>query len=162
MRFAIVLALVLGVTWLSLSGYFTTMLLTLGTISVLFVIWMCMRMAILDKETVPYLSLPLTIIYFFWLFAEIVKANMQVIKAVLSPDLEVSPTLTKIPYPNKADVARTMFANSITLTPGTVAVDMEDDHILVHALLKEMSKPADFKEMGEQSAWAIGEGAREA
>ena len=58
MRFAIVLALVLGVTWLSLSGYFTTMLLTLGTISVLFVIWMCMRMAILDKETVPYLSLP--------------------------------------------------------------------------------------------------------
>ena len=74
MRFAIVLALVLGVTWLSLSGYFTTMLLTLGTISVLFVIWMCMRMAILDKETVPYLSLPLTIIYFFWLFAEIVKA----------------------------------------------------------------------------------------
>ena len=160
MRFAIVLALVLGVTWLSLSGYFTTMLLTLGTISVLFVIWMCMRMAILDKETVPYLSLPLTMIYFFGLFAEIVKANMQVIKAVLSPDLEVSPTMTKIPYPNEADVARTMFANSITLTPGTVSVDMEDDYILVHALLKEMSNPEDFKEMGEQSAWAIGEGVR--
>ena len=53
-----------------------------------------------------------------------------------------------------------MFANSITLTPGTVSVNMEDDHILVHALLKEMSNPEDFVEMGEQSAWSIGEGKR--
>lgn len=158
MRFAIVLALILAATWLALSGYFITMILTFGVISIVFVLWMCARMEILDRETVPYLSLPLSIIYFFWLFKEIVKANMQVVKAVLSPDLEVSPTLTKIPYPNDADVARAMFANSITLTPGTVSVHMEDDHILVHALLKEMSNPEDFKDMGEQAAWSIGEG----
>ena len=160
MRFAIILALVLGATWLSLSGYFIPLILTLGGLSILFVIWMCFRMAILDKETVPYLSSPLSVIYFFWLFKEIVKANVQVVKAVLSPDLEVSPTLTKIPYADEADVARAMFANSITLTPGTVSVNMEEDHILVHALLKEMSKPEDFKEMGEQATWAIGEGTR--
>lgn len=159
-RFAIILALVMGATWLSLSGYFTNMLLTLGVISILFVLWMCSRMAILDKETAPYLSLPLMIPYFFWLFKEIVKANVAVVKAVLSPELEVSPTMTKIPYASDADVARTMFANSITLTPGTVSVNMEDDHILVHALLKEMSKPEDFVEMGEQSAWSIGEDKR--
>ena len=157
MRFGVILALILAATWLSLSGYFIPMILSLGVISVLFVLWMCKRMNILDRETVPYLSLPQSIVYFSWLFSEIVKANVQVVKAVLSPDLEVSPTLTKIPYASDEDVARTMFANSITLTPGTVAVDMEDNHILVHALLKEMSKPADFKEMGEQSAWAIGE-----
>ena len=46
---------------------------------------------------------------------------------------------------------------SITLTPGTVSVDMVDDHILVHALVKEMSDPEDFKTMGEMSAWAAGE-----
>ena len=160
MRFVIILALILGATWLSLSGYFTNLILTLGGISIVFVIWMCARMAILDRETAPYLSLPLTIPYFLWLFKEIVKANVQVVKAVLSPELEISPTMTKIPYANDADVARTMFANSITLTPGTVSVNMEDDHILVHALLKEMSNPKDFIEMGEQSAWSIGEGQR--
>lgn len=161
MRFGIILAIVLAATWLALSGYFIPMILTLGVISIVFVLWMCARMSILDRETVPYLSVPLTLIYFRWLFFEIVKANVQVVKAVLSPDLEVSPTLTKIPYANDADVARTMFANSITLTPGTVAVNMENDHILVHALLKEMSNPEDFVEMGKQSAWAIGEAVRE-
>jgi len=50
-----------------------------------------------------------------------------------------------------------MFANSITLTPGTVSVDVQDDHILVHALLSEMSDPDDFAQMSERSAFAIGE-----
>ncbi len=50
-----------------------------------------------------------------------------------------------------------MFANSITLTPGTVSVDLGDDHILVHALLSEMSDPDDFAEMSERSSWAVGQ-----
>lgn len=81
----------------------------------------------------------------------------KVKNAVLSPNLEISPTLTKIPTPQTTDIGRVMFANSITLTPGTVSVDIQDDHILVHALLSEMSDPADFREMGERAAWAIGE-----
>jgi len=78
------------------------------------------------------------------------------VKAVLKPDLEVSPTLVKIPLNTDVDIAETMFANSITLTPGTVAVDMQPDHILVHALLEEMSAPEGFSEMEERSAWAVG------
>ena len=117
---------------------------------------MCRRMNILDGETVPYLMSLQTISYFVWLFAEIVKANMQVIKAVLSPDLEVPPTLVKIPLNTDADIAETMFANSITLTPGTVSVDMQPDHILVHALLEDMSAPEDFEEMEKRAAWAVG------
>jgi len=87
---------------------------------------------------------------------EIVKANMQVLKAVLSPDLEVSPTLVKIPLNTDIDIAETMFANSITLTPGTVSVDMKPDHILVHALLEEMSAPEDFAEMEKRLGRLIG------
>lgn len=133
------------------------MLLSLGVISMLIVIWMCKRMRILDKETAPYITVPQTLSYFVWLFIEIVKANVAVVRAVLSPDLRVSPTLTKIPLPQKTDIGKVMFANSITLTPGTVSLDMQDDHILVHALLSEMSAPEDFAEMAERSAWAIGE-----
>ena len=156
MRYAFILTLAMVAAWLTLSGYFIPMILTFGAISIVLVVWMCRRMGILDGETVPYLSLLPTTSYFVWLFVEIVKANMQVVKAVLSPDLEVSPTLVKIPLNTDVDIAETMFANSITLTPGTVSVDMEPDHILVHALLEEMSAPEDFTEMEKRSAWAVG------
>ena len=156
MRYAFILTLAMVAAWLTLSGYFIPMILTFGAISIAIVVWMSRRMGILDAETVPYLSLLQTISYFVWLFAEIVKANVQVVKAVLSPDLEVSPTLVKIPLNTDADIAETMFANSITLTPGTVSVDMQPDHILVHALLEDMSTPEDFAEMEERSAWAVG------
>jgi len=133
------------------------MLLTLGAISIVLTLWIAKRMRILDSETAPYSTIFQGLIYFCWLFAEIVKANIAVVRAVLSPDMSVSPTLTRIPTPQKTDIGRVMFANSITLTPGTVSVDVQDDHILVHALLSEMSNPDDFAEMSERSAWAIGE-----
>lgn len=156
MRYAFILTLAMIAAWLTLSGYFIPMILTFGVISIAIVVWMCRRMKILDVETVPYVMLPQTLSYYVWLFIEIVKANVQVLKAVLSPDLEVSPTMVKIPLASDADLAEAMFANSITLTPGTVSVDMQSDHILVHALLEDMSNPGDFKEMGERAAWAVG------
>lgn len=156
MRYAFILAIAMTAAWLALSGYFIPMILSFGVISIAIVIWMCRRMRILDGETVPYMSIVPTVVYYVWLFAEIVKANVQVVKAVLSPDLEVSPTLVKIPLNSDVDIAETMFANSITLTPGTVSVDMQPDHIVVHALLEEMSDPSDFAEMGQRSAWAVG------
>jgi len=157
LRYGLVLTVALVAIWLGLSGYFTPMILTLGAISIALVLFMCARMGIIDRQTAPYMTMPQTLSYFVWLFAEIVKANVQVVKAVLSPELDISPTLTKIPLPNDNELSKTMFANSITLTPGTVSVEMEEDHILVHALLKEMSKPADFEEMGRRATWAVGE-----
>ena len=156
MRYAFILTIAMIATWLTLSGYFITMILAFGAISIGIVVWMCARMGLLDGETVPYMTTLQTLSYYVWLFIEIVKANVQVVKAVLSPDLEVSPTLVKIPLNSNVDIAETMFANSITLTPGTVSVDMQPDYILVHALLEEMSAPEDFTEMGKRSAWAVG------
>ena len=156
MRYAFILTLAMIAAWLTLSGYFIPMILTFGVISIVIVVWMARRMGILDGETAPYGTIVQTVAYYTWLFSEIVKANVQVVKAVLSPDLEVSPTLVKIPLNTDVDIAETMFANSITLTPGTVAIDMQSDHIVVHALLEEMSAPGDFAEMEERSAWAVG------
>lgn len=156
-RYALVLLAALAATWWVLSGYTKPLLLTLGGISLALVLLITARMKIFDRETAPYLSMPRTLIYFVWLFKEIIKANIAVIRAVLSPDLTVSPTMTRVPLKNRCDLAKTMFANSITLTPGTVSVDIEDDHILVHALLSEMSAPEDFAEMGEKSAWSVGD-----
>ncbi|MEM7730649.1 MAG: Na+/H+ antiporter subunit E [Pseudomonadota bacterium] len=157
LRFATILLFALAATWWVLSGYTKPLLLTLGAISLGLVLLICWRMKILDRETAPYMTVPQTLAYFGWLFVEIIKANIAVVRQILSPDMEVSPTLTKIPTGTKSDLARTMFANSITLTPGTVSVALEDDHILVHALLSEMSDADDFAEMGDRSAWAVGE-----
>ncbi len=159
LRFGLVLGIVLAVYWLALSGYFhEPLILAFGVISILLVIGLCVRMKIMDEETVPYLNAHKTFIYFFWLGKEIVKANVQVVKAVLSPDMEVSPTMVKVPCDPKTEIGKTMFGNSITLTPGTVTVEMSEDEILVHALLEEMSDSDSFAEMARRSARAIGEG----
>lgn len=157
-RYGVILALAMTVFWLSMSGMFTGMLLTLGVISVLLTLWLCKRMGILDVETAPYLYVPLTLTYFVWLGKEIYKANIAVVKAVMSPDMKISPALVRVPVNRKTDIGATMFANSITLTPGTVSVEINDDNILVHALLSEMAVADDFSEMGERAGFAIGEG----
>jgi multicomponent Na+:H+ antiporter subunit E len=157
MRYGIILAFFLTLYWLGLSGHYTPLIMTLGALSVLTVVWLTRRMKILDEETVPYLHVPKTMSYYSWLFKEIVKANVAVVRSVLSPDLEVSPKMVTVPAKQGTDLARTMFANSITLTPGTVSVDMVGDKILVHALLADMSDPKGFAEMSERSAWSVGE-----
>lgn len=133
------------------------MLLSLGVISIITVIGLCYRMRILDDETVPYARTPTVLTYFVWLFKEIVKANVEVLSAVMSPELEVSPTIVKVPSTQKTGMGKTMFANSITLTPGTVSVELEDGEILVHALLEHMCDDESFADMGQRSAHAVGE-----
>ena len=157
-RYGLILALAMTAFWLSMSGYFTGMLLTLGVISIVLTLWLCKRMDILDGETAPYLHMPLTLNYLVWLGKEIYKANIAVIKAVMGPDMNISPTLVRVPLNRNTDIGATMFANSITLTPGTVSVEIDDDSILVHALVADMAVAEDFSEMGERAGFSIGEG----
>lgn len=157
LRYGSILTVALVIYWLSLSGYFVPLILILGALSILFVLYLCYRMDILDFETVPYLQIPATLRYFVWLFIEIFKANLIVVRAVLRPDMVVTPKMVKIKSHHKTDIARAMFANSITLTPGTVSVEMKEDEILVHALLTEMSSPKGFLEMEARAGRAVGE-----
>ena len=154
-RAGIVLLFVLVAYWLTLSGYFDhPILFVTGGLSVLAVVWLCARMQILDEETVPYLH-GKTLGYIPWLFMEIVKANMAVVKAVLSPDMEISPSLVRVKMNHETDLGRTVFANSITLTPGTISMQMEDGEILVHALLEDMTDAEGFQEMAERAGFSV-------
>ncbi len=154
-RSAFILLVILVIYWFTLSGYFDhTVLLVTGGISVLIVVGLAARMKLLDTEGVPYVH-GKALVYYFWLFIEIVKANMAVVKAVLSPDMEISPTMIKVPANHITDMGRTMFANSITLTPGTISVELHEGEILVHALLKEMTDQEGFAEMGARAGWAV-------
>ena len=157
-RSALILLVILVLYWLALSGYFDHMVLFVtGGISVALVVALVARMKILDAETVPYVH-GKALGYFPWLFREIIKANFAVVKAVLSPDMEISPSLIEIDMEQESDLGRTVFANSITLTPGTVSIVLDEKKILVHALLDEMTDPEGFQEMGRRSGWAVSDG----
>ncbi len=155
LKSALVLLVIMIAYWLMLSGYLhNPVLLIMGSISILIVLGLSVRMKILDSETAPYFHIK-ALGYFVWLFVEIIKANMAVVKAVLSPNMEISPKTTKVPLKQSKDLGRVTFANSITLTPGTIAVEMCEDTILVHALLAEMTAKSGFAEMGERAGRAV-------
>ena len=124
--------------WLLLSGYFTnSLLLSLGAASCAIVIWLAQRMGILDEDLPSFGLILRFFAYIPWLIVEISKSNIDVIKRILHPRLPISPTLFRVEASQTSDLTRVIFANSITLTPGTVAIRVEDNHIEVHALSQE-------------------------
>jgi len=128
----------LFVFWLSLSGYFEPLLLGLGLASVALTIFLVKRMNITDHESYPlHLSsrIPAFLVY---IFREIINANIDVAKRIIkSNNKSISPQLIEIPAPQKTDLGRAIYANAITLTPGTVSVELTKNKIIVHALTKE-------------------------
>ena len=75
----------------------------------------------------------------FWIFLsrEVVLANLDVVRRILTPGKSFSPQLRQLPLPQKTAVGQVIYANSITLTPGTVTVQLGTDSILIHALSRE-------------------------
>lgn len=73
--------------------------------------------------------------YLLWLLREIVEANLQVARVVLHPRMPVAPTLLRFRVGLEGRLPQVVLAHSITLTPGTVTVDLRDGRYLVHALV---------------------------
>ncbi len=128
----------LSMFWLLLSGHFEPLLLGLGLASVALTIFLMKRMNILDHESFPIHLATRLPAFFAYIFREIVKANIDVIKRILTwTGKSISPQLVEIQLPQKTDLGRVIYANSITLTPGTVSVELTHDKVIVHALAKE-------------------------
>ena len=128
----------LFVFWLLLSGHFEPLMLGLGLASVVLTIFLVKRMNVIDHESYPlhlYSRFPAFLVY---IFREIVNANIDVIKRIMKlGGKSISPQLVEIPVPQKTDLGRVIYANAITLTPGTVSVVLTKDKVIVHALTKE-------------------------
>ncbi len=123
--------------WVVLSGYFTPFLLTMGVVSAVAVVWFAHRMDVIDHEGHPMHLSPSALLYWPWLLKEIVKSAIDVSKIILNPSLPISPTMVRVKTSQKSQVGQVVYANSITLTPGTISVDITGDEILVHALTRE-------------------------
>ena len=135
MKQSVALSAALVAVWWIWSGHAEAFLLALAAVSVLIVIWLCRRMNILDSQSVPLWlgSRPFTS-YLPWLVGEIFTANVEVTRVILSREMRIQPTLIDLHPRQKTELGRVILANSITLTPGTVSVDLQGDCLRVHAL----------------------------
>ncbi len=133
----LILFVLLTVTWLVWSGLFKSLLLFLGLVSSVLCLWLALRMRFFDD----YLfSLPVgmgLLGYLAWLTAEVTKSSLAVTKVVLSPSLPISPRVARIRAGSEHPYDQVLFANSITLTPGTLSMDLDDGVITVHSLTEE-------------------------
>ena len=154
--YGVLLALVLAVLWLLLSGYwFKPLLVGFGVFAVIVALVATARMGLLDGESVPFARLPQYLKYWGWLGAEIFKANIAVVRIAMAPDLNIKPVMTRVAVTAKSDMERTTYANSITLTPGTVTVEVEETGFLVHALTEEFADQDAFRDMERRSIEAV-------
>jgi multicomponent Na+:H+ antiporter subunit E len=157
----IILVVALGVLWLLLSGFFDKpLLLAFGAFSVALCVFLALRARVLDGEGVPNGLMPRVFDYWWWLFVEIGKANVVVAREALAIEPKLSPKLIRVPTPTRTNAGLATFANSITLTPGTVSVDLQKDHIVVHALTEALADEASIAAMGRRVAAIENEAAR--
>jgi len=136
---ALMIALVLFGYWLVLSGHYTPWLIAWGAISAVAVVAWSTRMRIADGEGFPLELVPRGLLYWPWLAKEIVLAALNVTRIILSPRLPISPTLCRVDAGERSAVGITTYANSITLTPGTISVEVSERErcIWVHAITRE-------------------------
>ena len=126
--------LVLFAVWLLLSGHYTPLLIGFGVGSCALTVYIAMRMDVADHEGVPIDWVGRFLLYLPWLLKEILVANISVAKVILSPSLPISPIMVVFRSTQKTDLGRVLYANSITLTPGTITTGVEGDQLEIHAL----------------------------
>ena len=153
----IVLFAALFVLWLLLSGHYEPLLLVFGAVSSAVVVAIVHRLELDDDEGIPLHILPLIWRFWPWLTAEVVKANLEVMRQIVSPRLAITPQIFHFAPSQKTTAGLVTHANSITLTAGTVTLEIEEDgRFLVHALTRELGEGTAAKVGAERVEGEIG------
>ena len=143
----LVLGLLLVAAWLLWSGLYKPLLLALGALSVGLTLYIARRMGYLDEDTfaVHYSSGLLR--FWVWLGREIVGSSLEVARVVLRRDMKLDPRVVALDASDLDRFGQALLGNSITLTPGTLTLDVHDGRLLVHALTHEGAAALEQGEM---------------
>ena len=136
--------------WLLLSGHYDLWFMGLGFISSASAVFLARRMGIVDAEGLPLDLVPGLLRYAPWLFGTVIQANFDVARRILHPRLPITPTVIRVPAEQRTAPGRVSYANSITLTPGTISLEVSDDEIEVHALSVDAAEDLQSGEMGRR------------
>lgn len=128
--------------WILLNGTVTWEVLGLGAlVSGILYAFACKFLDYsVTKDLLLFRKLPYIFAYILALIWEIVKANMDAIRIGVSYRNEADPVIVRFHTDLKSKVARVVLANSITLTPGTITIALEEDELIVHALDAELAE----------------------
>ncbi|MDH3472449.1 MAG: Na+/H+ antiporter subunit E [Rhodospirillales bacterium] len=157
MAHAVSLSVALFALWLLLSGHYEPLIIGLGAASCVFVALIARRMDVVDREGHPIHLTWRALMYWPWLAWEIVKSNIDVARIVLDPALPISPRVIKVEASQAEDLGRVIYANSITLTPGTVSIDVRGGTIEVHALTRSLAEGLETGEMDRRVSGMAGD-----
>jgi multicomponent Na+:H+ antiporter subunit E len=130
----LLLCLSLFCFWLILSGHYEPLILSFGVFSCVLVTYVAFRM---DREDRFAFVVPLSfrfVGYLLWLVKEVFKANVNVARIILNPHLPISPIVVPFKASQKSELGRMIYANSITLTPGTITTGTDGEIFRIHAL----------------------------
>ena len=133
--------------WLLWSGLYTPLLLGLGVLSCAVTLYLAQRMQVLEQVNLLRILLRLPA-YWFWLAGQVVRSSLEVSRIVLHPQLPTSPTVLKLTELPEDAIGQAILGNSITLTPGTLTLDLQENQLLAHSLTR---KGADELATGEFS-----------
>ncbi len=153
------LFVILYAVWLLLSGHYDEpLLLALGAASSAAVVAIAWRMDVIDHEGHPVHLSWRILFYWPWLLWEIAKANVAVARLILHPALPIAPVILKARTSQRSELGQVIYANSITLTPGTISVDVEQSAILVHCLTRDLAADIENGEMDRRVSKVEGSG----
>ena len=130
-------AILLAGSWWLWSAHTEMLIIIFGVFSIALTLFFARRMDRESDDHPPYELGLRPLFYFPYIFWEIVKANIDVAKIVISPKMKISPRMFKAKASQKTAIGQVIYANSITLTPGTITLDVRDGEFIVHALTKE-------------------------
>ncbi len=125
-----ILACILALFWMLLSGHTSFLLLSLGFASVVVVTWLVSRMDRVDNGPIRMLLSFKYFSYLIWLIGQVIITNIDVARRIWNPSLPIKPATRKIKVSLKDPLVKTIYANSITLTPGTVTTEIGEDYLL--------------------------------
>ena len=123
--------------WLLWSGQFKPLLLGLGVFSCLLTGYLTRRMGYIDNELFEVNFNLRFFGYWAWLAKEVVRSSIEVARVVLDPRLPINPRIVEVEATARHPVDQVILGNSITLTPGTIALDVNDGILKVHTLTHE-------------------------
>lgn len=150
---------ILFALWLPLSGHFDWLFLFFGVLTCTIAVFVGARMGIVDRESVPVHLAWRVALYFPWLVWEVFKSNVRVARIILAPRVRVDPSIVHFRASQRTDLGRFIYANWITLTPGTVTTGIVGDDFEVHAIAQEEIDGSEENEMNRRVAVLEGEGA---
>lgn len=142
-------ALLFGL-WVAFSTFLQPLYLLLGVVSVALSLYLTRRLELLDDDGFPYSSVIRLPLYWIWLGIEVIKSNFRVAGLILSRNASLKQGFLRVRSAQKSELAKAIFANSITLTPGTVTVAAKDDVFLVHVLSAQPNDQASLEDMGKR------------